>query len=119
MPRGTISRRLRTIPTFAGGLLLLVALAPLLLPLIALADSTRWLIRRRHWMGLRLYLFGVVYLAAELVGLIALGAVWLGTGFGRFRRPLLDWTFAIQQAWAGTLVAMAGIALKDSTTGAV
>ena len=105
MPRRALSRRLRTIPTFAGGLLLLVALAPLLLPLIALADSIRWLVRRRHWMGLRLYLFGVVYLAAELVGLVALGAVWLGTGFGRFRRPLLDWTFAIQQAWAGTLFA--------------
>ncbi len=105
MPRRTLSRRLRTIPTFAGGLLLLVALAPLLLPLIALADSIRWLVRRRHWMGLRLYLFGVVYLAAELVGLIALGAVWLAAGFGRFRRRLLDWTFAIQQAWAGTLFA--------------
>lgn len=120
MPRETLSRRLRTIPTFAGGFLLMVALAPLLIPLIVLADSVRWLVRRRHWMGLRLYLFGLVYLAAELVGLIALGGVWLGTGFGRFRRPLLNWTFAIQQAWAGTLyTAVRGLfGLRFAVTGA-
>ena len=83
----------------------MLALAPLLLPLVALADATRWLVRRRHWMGLRLYLFGIVYLTAEVGGLVALGGAWLAAGFGRFRRPLLDSTFAIQQAWAGTLLA--------------
>ncbi|MGZ8784148.1 MAG: lysophospholipid acyltransferase family protein [Acidimicrobiia bacterium] len=98
-------RRVRTIPAFTGGLIFMVALAPILLPLIGLADATRWLVRRRHWMGVRLYGFGVVYLGAEVVGLIALGCAWLAAGFGRFRRPLLTWTFAIQQAWAGTLLA--------------
>ncbi len=83
----------------------MLSLAPLLLPAIAVADSTRWLVRRRHWMGVRLYLFGVVYLSAEVGGLIALGAAWLGAGLGRSRRSLLDRTFAIQQAWAATLLA--------------
>ena len=105
MPRDTLRRRLRTIPAFTGGLLLVLALAPLLLPAIALADAIRWLVRRRHWMGVRLYLFGVVYLTAEVGGLVALGTAWLGAGFGRYRRPLLNWTFAVQQAWAGTLMA--------------
>ena len=104
MDSGTIIRRLRTIPAFTIGLVLMIALAPLLVPLIALADAGRWVVQRRHWMGLRLYLFGVVYLAAEAIGLMALGVVWLAAGFGRFRRPLLDWTFGIQLAWAGTLL---------------
>jgi 1-acyl-sn-glycerol-3-phosphate acyltransferase len=83
----------------------MLALAPLLLPAIALADSIRWLVRRRHWMGVRLYLFGVVYLTAEIGGLIALGTAWMGAGFGKMRSPLLNTTFAIQQAWAATLLA--------------
>jgi 1-acyl-sn-glycerol-3-phosphate acyltransferase len=107
MPRGTVLRRLRTIPTFVGAFLLLVVLAPLLIPLIALTDAVRWIVTRRHWMGIRLYLFGIAYLTAEVVGLVALGAVWLVAGFGRARRSLLNWTFAIQQAWASTLLVAA------------
>ena len=103
MPRGTLLRRLRTIPMFVVTLLLLVILAPLLMPLIALTDAIRWIGTRRHWMGTRLYLFGITYLTAEVVGLAALGGVWLAAGIGRARRPLLNWTFAIQQAWASTL----------------
>jgi 1-acyl-sn-glycerol-3-phosphate acyltransferase len=105
MPRGTAQRRIRTIPAFTGGLVLLLILAPFLLPVIAAVDAVRWLVRRRHWMGVRLYLFGVVYLTAEVAGLVALGASWLAAGFGRYRRPLLDSAFAIQQAWAGILTA--------------
>jgi 1-acyl-sn-glycerol-3-phosphate acyltransferase len=105
MPQGTVQRRFRTIPAFAGGLLLMLALTPLLLPAVALADFVRWTVRRRHWMGVRLYLFGVVYLTAEVGGLIALGTAWMGAGFGKARRPLLNVTFAIQQAWAATLFA--------------
>jgi len=96
---------MKTIPTFVGGMILIVGLAPVLLPLVAAADAIRWLVRRRHWMGTRLYLFGLVYLAAESIGLLALGTVWAAAGFGRFRSFLLRGTFAIQQAWAGTLLA--------------
>ena len=96
---------MRTIPAFTGGLVLMLALAPLLLPVVALADAVRWLVRRRHWMGVRLYSFGFVYLTAEVGGLVALGMAWLAAGFGRYSRPLLNWTFAVQQSWAGTLMA--------------
>jgi 1-acyl-sn-glycerol-3-phosphate acyltransferase len=88
---------------FGAAFLVLVILAPVLLPLIALTDAIRWIVARRHWMGTRLYLFGIAYLTAEVVGLVALGAVWLAAGFGRARRPLLKWTFSIQQAWASAL----------------
>lgn len=107
MADGTLRRRLRTIPTFVGGLVLMLMVAPVLLPLIAVFDAVRWLISRKHWMGIRLYCFGLVYLTAETAGLAALGATWVATGFGRYRRPLLSWTFSIQQAWAGTLLAAA------------
>jgi 1-acyl-sn-glycerol-3-phosphate acyltransferase len=103
MPRATFIRRLRTIPLFVAAFVLLVVLAPLLIPLIALMDLVRWIVARRHWMGIRLYLFGIAYLTAEVVGLVALGGVWMAAGFGRARRPLLSWTFSIQQAWASTL----------------
>ncbi len=107
MADGTLLRRLKTIPTFVGGLVVMLVMAPVLLPLIAVIDAVRWLISRKHWMGIRLYCFGLVYLTAETAGLVALGATWVATGFGRFRRPLLSWTFAIQQTWAGTLLAAA------------
>ena len=107
MVEGTLLRRLKTIPTFVGGLIIMLVVAPVALPLIATFDAARWLISRKHWMGVRLYSFGLVYLTAETAGLVALGATWVATGFGRFRRPLLSWTFAIQQTWAGTLLAAA------------
>ena len=107
MATRTLRRRLRTIPSFWLGLVLMLAGAPVLLPLLVLADAARWLVRRRHWMGVRLYLFGLVYLGAEVIGLVALGGSWLAAGLGRRRVPLLDWTFAIQQAWAGTLLTAA------------
>lgn len=107
MADGALRRRLKTVPTFVGGLVVMLAVAPLLLPLIAVADAARWLMSRHHWMGIRLYFFGLVYLSAETLGLLALSTVWLAAGFGRFRRPLLDWTFAIQQAWAAALLAAA------------
>ena len=107
MAEGTLRRRLKTIPTFVVGLIIMLVVAPVALPLIAVVDAARWLISRKHWMGVRLYSFGVVYLTAETAGLIALGATWVATGFGRFRRPLLSWTFAIQQTWAGTLLGAA------------
>lgn len=107
MAEGTLRRRLKTIPTFVGGLIIMLAVAPVVLPLIALFDAVRWLISRKHWMGIRLYSFGLVYLTAETAGLIALGATWLATGFGRLQDPLQSWTFAIQQTWAGTLLGAA------------
>lgn len=107
MADGTLRRRLKTIPTFLGGLLVLLLVTPVLLPLVVLVDASRWLIARKHWMGVRLYCFGVVYLTAEAAGLIALGATWAAAGFGRLRRPLLRWAFTIQQTWAGVLLAAA------------
>ncbi|MDH5422960.1 MAG: lysophospholipid acyltransferase family protein [Acidimicrobiia bacterium] len=105
MADGALRRRLKTIPTFVGGLILMVVMAPVLLPAIALVDAARWLIGRKRWMGIRLYCFGLVYLTAETAGLMGLGITWVAAGFGRFRGPLLRWAFTIQQTWAGFLLA--------------
>jgi 1-acyl-sn-glycerol-3-phosphate acyltransferase len=51
----------------------------------------------------RLALFLWVYLAAEVVGLAALAALWLASLGGRRRAWLLDRTWRFQQLWAGTL----------------
>ena len=107
MTDGTLRRRLKTIPTFLGGLIVMLLMTPVLVPLVILVDAARWLIHRKHWMGTRLYCFGVVYLTAEAAGLIALGVTWVAAGFGRLPRPLLSWAYTIQQTWAGVLLAAA------------
>lgn len=118
MTTGALRRRLKTIPTFIGTLIVMLAIAPVALPLLVIVDAALWLASRKHWMGVRLYCFALVYLIAEAVGLVALGGVWLMAGFGRSADPLTRWTFAIQQAWAGTLLAAAkgifGFRLKVS-----
>lgn len=103
----TSLRRLRTIATMAGALVLMVLLAPVTVPVVAMVDAVRWLVRGRHAIGIRLYLFGLAYLAAEMVGLGALGVVWLTTWGGRRQGTLLDATFAIQCRWAGALLGAA------------
>jgi len=107
MANGALRRRLKTIPTFLGGLVIALLAAPVALPLLALVDAAFWLGSRKHWMGVRLYSFGLAYLMAEAIGLVALGGVWVVAGFGRLAAALTRWTFGIQQAWAGTLLAAA------------
>jgi len=99
----TVRRRLRTIPPLALGLLLATALLPLLI-VVALATD---LVRRIAWgvppTALRLVVFMWVYLAAEVLGLLALGAVWVASAGGRWPERLREATWRIQQLWAGLL----------------
>lgn len=97
-------RRLRTVPTFVAALLVMAVLAPVALPFLAVFDAGRHLLRKRPWMGTRLYLFGLIYFGAEVAGLAALGAVWPAAGFGKNRARLMNSTFGIQQAWASALL---------------
>lgn len=99
--RSTILRRLRTIPLFTLAWVSLVALTPLLLPVALLVDAVRWVFRRTPWMGVRILGFGLAYLTAEVVGVVALFAVWVVSGFGRDEGRLQGMTFAVQRAWAG------------------
>jgi 1-acyl-sn-glycerol-3-phosphate acyltransferase len=87
--------------------LLLFAAVSVLAPVVAAValayDLVRLAAGHSRFVALRLAVIGWVYLAAEVAGITALGAVWLASGAGRARRFLLGWTYAIQRWWAGTL----------------
>jgi 1-acyl-sn-glycerol-3-phosphate acyltransferase len=93
-------RRVRTIPAVVFTWLLVMALLPFLLPVAACVDSLRWLHRRTPFMAARLVLFLLAYLSIEVVGLAALGVIWLSSGLGRDGGALRRGTFAVQRRWA-------------------
>lgn len=107
-PRGQVlARRLRTVPPVVLGSLLLTLLFPVALVLAAFLDAGRFILSRKPFMATRLLAFLWVYLAAEIVGLIALLAIWVATGFGRRRWSMAEWTWRCQQVWAGAMFAAA------------
>ncbi len=98
------SRRAITVPSLVIACALAWSLAPLWLSLAIVIDLVR-APRVRRAMALRVVSFGLVYLAAEVIGLLALGLVWLlawsaGT---RRRERLVAWTYAVQRRWAHAL----------------
>lgn len=103
--RTVLSRRLRTIPVLIGLFLASWALSPALAVCALAVDAIRAATRRTPWMAIRLVAMLLVYVTAELLGLIALGAVWVAAGLGANGRLLTRGTFAIQRMWAGTLFA--------------
>lgn len=102
-----IRRRLVTIPRSGGLFILVVALAPILIPLAAAIDLIRWLATRKPAMTLRLLAFGFVFLAAELVGLAWLFGSWVQAKFGADTDRLGEGAWPIQAWWARTLLAAA------------
>ena len=99
----TTSRRIRSVGFVVGALLVTTALLPAVAAVTLLYDVVGFLAGRRRFVAIRLVLFGWVYLASEVAGVTALGLVWLGTGGGRARRPLLAATYGIQRWWTWTL----------------
>ena len=97
----TLSRRLVTIPGYALACLLMLATAPLWLPLAALVD----LVRRRGAVVLRSACFVAFYLVCELTGLLICAGLWLA-------RPVARWDaercsalhYRVQDAWGTTLL---------------
>ena len=98
-----LKRRLRSTSVVTLGLLAVTATFPLLLVLAAIFDLIRALAGNRRFVAVRLLLFGWVYLAAEVLGILALGALWLVSGGGRVRPVFIGGTYAVQRWWAGTL----------------
>jgi hypothetical protein len=96
-------RRLLSFVVLGAGLAGLVAMTPALLPVALLLDVVRSAASRRPSTIARVLCFAYVYLAAELVGLVALAWVWLASGFGSSSARLLDGTYAVQQRWASGL----------------
>lgn len=102
----TVNRRIRSIGIIALALAATTVALPLLLLLAVFFDLIRLFTGRAQFTAIRLLVVGWVFLAAEVVGIIALGAVWVASGGGRLRRLLIGGTYAIQRWWAGTLFAV-------------
>jgi 1-acyl-sn-glycerol-3-phosphate acyltransferase len=84
-----------------------VVLAPIILPATLLVDAVRWLTNRTPFMSTRLYAFGIVYLFAEVAGVIALGIIWIVALGGRARTAYIDATYAVQRRWTSVLLGAA------------
>ena len=107
-----LRRRLVTIPRHLLLLAMGLALAPLLLPALLIVDATRWLSRRTPFMALRLYGFGVWYLAVSVLTLLRGGLQWVRAGFGRDRQRLQDLAFHLRVDWTTWLLAGASRAFR-------
>lgn len=101
--RHTGLRRVVTVPIVFLSFALAWAATPVLAVAALVVDAVRWTTRRTPWMAVRLVGFLLAYLTAEIVGVVALFATWIGTGFGQAAGGMHRATFAIQRAWAGSL----------------
>jgi 1-acyl-sn-glycerol-3-phosphate acyltransferase len=94
------SRRASTISLYFLALLLVLPLLPLLLAAAVAVD----LVQRRHCIALRCLAGAIVYLVCECLGLVAAGITLVISSFpGVSRERHLEWTFALQRAWARAL----------------
>jgi len=99
-----VARRLVTIPRSILFFLLLVALAPVLIPVALVVDGARWLVSRHPAMTIRLLAFAFVFSAVELLGLAWLLWSWIRSLFSGNHRLAED-AWPIQVWWANALLA--------------
>jgi 1-acyl-sn-glycerol-3-phosphate acyltransferase len=93
-------RRLVTIPGYVGAWLALVALLPVLVPLLALLD----LLLRRRGVALRSTALAFCYLTCEIAGVAASVALWLWrAAVGMEEERWLDLHFRLEAWWGGAL----------------
>ncbi|MEQ8717878.1 MAG: 1-acyl-sn-glycerol-3-phosphate acyltransferase [Acidimicrobiales bacterium] len=99
---GRLRRRAVTVPAMFTSAGLYVVSAPLLVPVLALADLIGGIRRRRF---LRAWAFAGAYLYREVVGLTTLGLLWVLSGFGLAmgRRRFQNAHHALQRWWVGGL----------------
>ncbi len=99
------ARRSLTLPLYFSLWVALLLSLPLLLPVMAIFD----LARRQRFALVRALLFFAAYLTCEVAGLVASFAVWLvaGTWCGIGHRRFRAWNFALERAWARTLMGAA------------
>jgi 1-acyl-sn-glycerol-3-phosphate acyltransferase len=104
-PRGQkIGRRLKTIPPYILGLIVVTALLPLLLVGALLVDIFRLITQRKPFMALRLVVFLWIYLVTDIAALLALFVSWLVSGFGLNSKLLVSSTWHAQQLWVRVLL---------------
>jgi 1-acyl-sn-glycerol-3-phosphate acyltransferase len=94
-------RRAFSLSLYAVLGLLIWGLSPALLLVACVID----LVRRDRWIFTRMVLFLMLYLAAEWVGVVASGWIWLIAAFPRVRDPARfeRLNFQLQRAWTQAL----------------
>jgi 1-acyl-sn-glycerol-3-phosphate acyltransferase len=103
-------RRIRTVPGVFLAFVLLVLTAPVTFPIAATIDLVTG---RRRWPTPRLLAMAIAALGIDAVGLLALGGMWVVSGFGRFTHaPYVQRAhFALQHWWTGALMDAAEVTL--------
>jgi len=116
--RTTWQRRALSLPGVFLGLLVVLPLLLVLVPVLVVHDTVRY----RRLPTVRLLLFGVCYLAWEVVAVLACGALWVAAGFGtQMQRPASQRAHtALQRTWVNSLVGLAEplLGLRFDVTGA-
>ncbi len=102
-----LARRMVTLPALFLAFALVTATFPALLASAIAIDAVRSLRRPVRGAATRLTAFLWCYLAAEVVGVASLFAIWILSAAGLRRAYLVDATYAVQRRWAGSLFAIA------------
>jgi hypothetical protein len=116
--RSTWQRRALSLPGVFVGLLVVLPLLVVVVPLLFVHDVVRY----RRLPTVRLLLFGVCYLAWEVLAVLACGALWVMAGFGtQMQRPSSQRAHtALQRTWVNSLLSLAEplLGLRFDVTGA-
>jgi 1-acyl-sn-glycerol-3-phosphate acyltransferase len=101
----TLGRRVRTVPLVFVGFALTTVALPVLAAAALLVDVWRRATGGRPRVAVRLVAMLWVYLAMEMAGILGLLGIWLlaGPPGEARRRRIVDWTYAVQSAWASAL----------------
>jgi 1-acyl-sn-glycerol-3-phosphate acyltransferase len=98
-PRGArLIRRARGIAIEAGAFVALTLLSPVVLAAAAAVDLVLWVVRRKHWMAVRLVAFAWWFLFGELRGIAGLAAIRLLSRRGSL--PRRRWVYDLRIHWA-------------------
>lgn len=93
-------RRAITVPLYVVSCLAIVGSLPALIVIAAVLDIAR----RSRWAGVRFIVLLAVYLCCEVAGIAMSLVLWLVKLLtGSSRERFLEWNFALQQWWAGSL----------------
>lgn len=105
MPDSSLQRRLKTIPILTIAWLATLLLLPVLIIAGLAIDVARLFTGNRSFSTLRLFLVGVAYTTAEVVGVAAAGVQWIASGFGANQTLLMRWSYRLQAKWTAFLLA--------------
>ena len=100
-----VRRRIKTIPRSILLFAALTLLAPIAFTVALIVDTARFVLFRRPFMAIRMLAFGWIWLYTEMVGITRFFLHWVGAGFGRNRKMMVERAYKTQAWWARVLFA--------------